>query len=781
MSDLERLRGAMADRYRIESEIGSGGMATVFLAHDLKHDRKVAIKVLHADVARAIGSDRFLNEIRVAARFAHPNIVGLIDSGSADLGGGAPTPYYVMPFVDGESLRQRLGRESQLPITDALRIAGQVADALAHAHTQGVVHRDIKPENILLTGGHALVTDFGIAKAVVTAGGSDLTTQGVIVGTPAYMSPEQASGERALDGRVDVYALGCVLYEMIAGEHPFAAPTAQQMILRALTERPRPLNTHRPAVSPQIGAVVARALERLPTDRYATAAEFADALGTAQGSAPLQGRRYSWRIVALVGLPLLVLAGIALAVWGRMGGGSAGPDRARSLVVLPFANTSGNRGDEYFSDGMTDELAAALAKVPGLRVAARSSAYQFKSQSVDVHEIGRRLTVSAVVDGSVRRNGDSLYITAQLVNVADGLTLWSDSYVRGVTGVFTVQHQITAAIARALRLGGAGATGQAGVGTTNIEAHDLFLRGRYFWNLRDREGFRKAIEYFEQAIARDSVYAQAWAGLGDAYSLTGGFGYLAPAEAFARARAAANRALALDSTLADAHTALGFIHLFYDWDWRAARERLEQAIALDPRYGEARLFHGWYFLAVNRLDDAVRELRETVADEPVSLILNTRLGSMLMFAGRTDEAIAQLNRALELDPGYRLAHLDLARMYAARGDYAKALEEWGKTADYVGSYGAGVFGFILASAGRRADATAEIRRLQSDTVEPYANALPIAQIYAALGDRDHAFMWLDRAYADRNWSLYFCRVDPLLQSLHDDPRWATFVRRMNFP
>ncbi len=779
MSDLERLRGALADRYRIESEIGAGGMATVFLAHDLKHDRKVAIKVLHADVALAIGSDRFLNEIRVAARFAHPNIVGLIDSGSADLGGRAPTPYYVMPFVDGESLRQRLGREPQLPITDALRIAGQVADALAHAHAQGVVHRDIKPENILLTSGHALVTDFGIAKAVVSAGGSDLTTHGVIVGTPAYMSPEQASGERALDGRVDVYALGCVLYEMLAGEHPFSAPTAQQMILRALTERPRPLSSFRPAVSPQIGAAVARALERVPSDRFASAADFAAALNTAQGTSSQPERRISWRAVALVVLPLIGIAGIALVLQNRAGGGSAATARARSLVVLPFANTSGNRGDEYFSDGMTDELAAALAKVPGLRVAARSSAYQFKGQNVDVHEIGRRLSVGAVVDGSVRRSGEMVNITAQLVTVADGLTLWSDTYVRGVADVFTVQHQIASAIARTLQLGTTSTSGSAG--TTSAEAHDLFLRGRYFWNMRDREGFRRGIEYFEQAIARDSGYAQAWAGLGDAYSLIGGFGYLAPAEAFARARAAANRALALDSTLADAHTALGFIHLFYDWDWRAARERLEQALALDSRYGEARLFHAWYFVAVNRLDDAIGEVREAVADEPISLILNTRLGSMLMFAGRTDEALAQFNRVLELDPGYRLAHLDLARTYAARGEYAKALGEWGKTADYVGAYGSGVYGYVLARSGQRNEAMAEIQRLQRDTVEPYANALPIAQIYGALGDNDHAFMWLDRAYADRNWPLYFCRVDPLLQSLHDDPRWETFVRRMNFP
>ena len=780
MSEVDRLTTALADRYQVEREIGQGGMATVYVARDRKHDRKVAIKVLHGGFASAVGAERFLNEILVAARFSHPNILGLIDSGSVDLGGPFPTPFYVMPFVDGESLRERLNREGQLPVADTLRIAREVADALAHAHAHGVVHRDIKPENILLTGGHALVADFGIAKAVDSAGGKNLTTQGVIVGTPAYMSPEQASGERSLDGRVDIYALGCVLYEMLAGEHPFEAPTAQTMMVRALTERPRPLRAVRPAVPQALEAVVSRALERFAADRHASAAELAQDLASAQDAGLAPRRPVAWRTVAMIGVPVALLVALALFVLGRDHRADHASAPSRSLVVLPFANTSASREDEYFSDGMTDELAAALAKVPGLRVAARSSAYQYKGRNVDVHEIGRRLAVGAVVDGSVRRTGDTIHITAQVVNTTDGLTLWSDTYERDVKGVFTIQDQIAASIARALQLS-VGNTGHPDVGTTNLEAHDLFLRGRFFWNRRDQTGFNKAIDYFGQAIARDSGYAQAWAGLGDAYSLMGGFGYMEPAEAFARARAAANRALALDSSLADAHTALGFIHLFYDWDWRAARERLEQARALDPRYGEARLFHGWFLVAMNRLDDAIAELREAAADEPLSPILITRLGTMLLFARRYDEAQAQFNRVLELDPAYPLAHLDLARLHAARGEYDAALEEWRKTSEYVGSYGAGVFGFVLARSGRRNEALAEIRRLQRDTLEPYTDALPIAQIYGALGDRDHAFMWLDRAYGYRSWPLYFCRVDPLLESLHDDPRWAAFVKRMSFP
>ena len=778
MSDVARLTAAFAGRYQVEREIGRGGMATVYLAHDAKHDRKVAIKVLHDSVARAIGPERFLNEIMVAARFSHPNILGLIDSGSVDLGGSLPTPYYVMPYVDGESLRDLLDRERHLPVSDALRIAREVADALAYAHGHGVVHRDIKPENILLTGGHAVVADFGIAKAVATAGGKNLTTQGMIVGTPAYMSPEQASGEGSLDGRVDIYALGCVLYEMLAGEHPFSAPTPQTMILRAMTERPRPLRGVRPAVPPALDAVVRRALERVPADRHATAADLAQDLAAAQDAGLASPSRGPWRTVALIGIPVALLVAAGLMLLRRGPGSTAAATRA--LVVLPFANTSADRGDEYFSDGMTDELAAALAKVPGLRVAARSSAYQFKDRNVDVHEIGRQLAVSAVVDGSVRRSGDTVHITAQLVNVADGLTLWSDTYDRDVKGVFTIQNQIAASIARALQLS-VGGTGRQDVGTTNLEAHDLFLRGRFFWNRRDKDGFNKAVDYFGQAIARDSGYAQAWAGLGDAYSLLGGFGYMAPAEAFARARAAANRALSLDSSLADAHTALGFIHLFYDWDWSAARERLDQALTLDPRYGEGRLFRSWYLVAVNRGEEAIAELREAVADEPVSLILNTRLATMMMLAGHYDEALAQFQRVLELDPNYPLAHLDLARLRAARGEYDAALSELERSPELVGSYAVGLKGYVLARTGRRQQAIAEIARLQADTAHRYYVAEAIAEIYGALGDREHAFEWLDRAFTDRNWPLYLCRVDPLLLPLRGDPRWDAFVRRMEFP
>ncbi len=460
MSDiLDSLQSALADRYRIERELGRGGMATVYLAHDLRHDRSVALKVLRPELAHAVGADRFLREIRLCARLQHPHILGVHDSGEA---GGQL--WFTMPYVDGETLRSRLAREQQLPIGDAVRITTEIADALTYAHGRGVIHRDIKPENILLSGNHALVADFGIARALrggaAAQQGSEederLTETGMSLGTPQYMSPEQSVGERELDARTDVYSLGCVLYEMLAGEPPFTGPNPQSVLAKRLSE-PVPHIRSTREVPLAIDHAVTRALARAPADRFATAAEFAAALGSTSvesgsSTAPVTSRqsprKRRW-IGALIGAVLVILLGGYMAL-GRSGGGA--PGLPASAAVLPFTDLSPGKDQEYFSDGLTEELITSLSQVKGIRVAARTSSFQFKGQNADIRDVGRKLGVGAVLEGSVRKSGDRLRVTAQLSSAEDGYQLWSESYDRDLADVFAVQEEIARAIVGALRV-----------------------------------------------------------------------------------------------------------------------------------------------------------------------------------------------------------------------------------------------------------------------------------------------------------------------------------------
>lgn len=771
---IGQLDHAFNGRYRIEGVLGAGGMATVYTARDEKHGRSVAIKILHPTIATPVFAERFLREIRVAAQFSHPGILGLFDSGSVTVD-GADLPYYVMPRIEGETLRARLERDKPLAIPDAIDIGRQIAEALGYAHARQVIHRDIKPENILLVGNQVLVADFGIAKAAWTATGGGLTADGAILGTPAYMSPEQVS-ESDVGPASDIFALGIVLYEMLVGELPFGGASLQTQLARRLHDTPTPVRALRPTIPVGVDRVVARMLARTPADRFPSGAEAAAALKESLTAGPPERARGRTAIRLAVGAAAVVAVALAARAMrgGPIGGGSTLP---RSIAVLPFANVGADPANEYYGDGIADEVAGSLAKLPGFRIAARSSAFQFKGQNIGAQDIGRRIGVAAVVEGSVRPMGKQIRISAQLINAADGLSIWSESYERPVDQVFTVQSEISTAIARAL---GATPTATPQAPIPNSRAYEAFLQGRWHWGKRDREGFERAVQYFQAALKEDSLFAKAWAGLGDAYSLLGGFGYMAPALAFEQARAAASRAVALDSTLADAHTALGFIHLFYDRDWTATRRELEQALRLDPRYGEARLFYGWYLVAANRASEAVDTLTAAVRDEPVSLILNTRLGSILLLAGRIDEAKRQLRHSVELSESYPHAYVDLAKIAAIEGDYPAALGYLSRAPELVASYGSGTRGVVLARSGRKNEALAEAARLASG-VGPTQSALAAAQTYAALGDRDQAFRLLEQAYRDHDWALFFARSDPFLAPLHGDSRWTAFVERMRFP
>ena len=772
---LARLKAALADRYAIDRELGHGGTATVYLAQDLKHGRSVAVKVLRPELAAALGAERFLREIEIAARLTHPHILPLHDSGEA-----AGFLYYVMPFVQGESLRDRLHREPQLPIDEAVKIAREVATALSHAHSQDVVHRDIKPENILVSGGEAVVADFGIARAIVAAGAETLTDTGLAVGTPGYMSPEQATGAMQLDGRSDVYSLGCVLYEMLAGHPPFLGTTAQEILARHSLDAVPPLRTIRPELPEAVELAVRKALAKSPADRFATAAAFSEAM--TQASTPPSFARRAARPA------VFVAAGVAAFVTGYAlltRPPSSSDEPGQSIAVLPFKNIGGDVNNEPFSDGMTDEITTALGKVEGLRVAARSAAFRFKGKNVVPEEIGRQLHVLYVLDGGVRMGGNRRRVSAQLINVARGNEIWAEEYDRDARDrdVFVVQDEITRAIVAALRvhLSGPASAALAEHATVSPEAHDLYLQGRYFFARRDSASLRKAQDYFERAIQKDSSYALAWAGLSDAYSHIGVFGYVPPRAVYAKAKAAALQALALDSTLAGAHTSLGFIALFYDWDWPTAGRQFDRALALDPRYPDAHLFHGWYFVATNRMDDAIREVQTAVNLEPFSSVNNARLSSMLFLARRYDEALAQSLRVLELDslvPG-PAGRGDLARAYLWLGRCAESLAALEGRPVFSAIFSGGLLGYAYARCGRRAQALAELDRLGAVAREGrYVSHYALAMIHAGLGDNERALAELDSAYVERAWAMFTLRVDPAFDGLRADPRFGRLLKKV---
>ncbi|MEK6609635.1 MAG: protein kinase, partial [Gemmatimonadota bacterium] len=617
MTDLaERLRDALSDRYAIEHEVGQGGMATVFLAHDLKHDRSVALKVLHPELAAALGPERFLREIRVAARLNHPHIVPLHDSGQA-----GELLYYVMPYVDGESLRQRLTREKQLPIEEALEIARDVAAALDYAHRQQVVHRDIKPENVMLHEGEALVTDFGIAKAISAAGGPSITQTGMSVGTPAYMSPEQAAGEADPDGRSDVYSLGCVLYEMLAGHAPFSGPTAQAIITRRFTEPVPSVRAARPTVPESVDQAVTKALAKVPADRFATGAQLAQALVVHTGTTP---------------------PGTSTALATQAAGAG------KSIAVLSFVNMSNDPENEYFSDGIAEEIINALSKVQALQVASRTSSFAFKGKNEDIGEIGRKLKVGTVLEGSVRKAGVKLRVTAQLVNVADGYHLWSERYDRQLEDVFAIQDEIAENIVKALRVVLSEREKRAieKAPAENVEAYDYYLRGRQFFHQFRRTGIQFARRMFERAMEIDPGYVRAYAGAADCCSFLymywdGSRANLDGADTYSR------KALELGPELAEAHASRG-LAVSLSKRYEEAEREFETAIRLDPRLFEAHYFYGRASFQQSKNVEAVQHYEEASRVRPEDYQTVLLVVTPLRTLGRAADAEAALLRGRQL-------------------------------------------------------------------------------------------------------------------------------------
>jgi serine/threonine-protein kinase len=736
---------SLADRYTIERMLGQGGMATVHLAEERKHKRKVAIKVLKQEFGASVGAERFLREIGIAAQLSHPHIVPLIDSGESE-----GSLYYVSPYVPGGSLRDRLNRQSKLPVDEALRIAHEIGTALDYAHRNGFVHRDVKPENILFADDHALLADFGIAHVRTSAGGEALTLAGLALGTPEYMSPEQASGETEIGIPGDIYGLACVFYEMLAGEPPFRGLSPRATMAKQVTERARPLRTLRPDAPSGFERVLEKALAKNPAERFVTILEFCDALDRARSE---PGRPFAMT--------------------------------TRTIAVLPFVNASPDPDNEYLSDGITDELINALAKVDGLRVASRTSVFALKGKAQDVRAIGALLEASEVLEGTLRRSGENLRITAQLTSADDGHLLWSERYDRRLDDVFAIQDEIAGTIVNKLR-----STSFADVipaasdrHTESVEAYGLYLRGRYAWNKRTSEGVTEGIKYFEEAIAADPAYALAYTGLADSYALHIDYRNVPTHEGFEKAKFYARKAIALDDTLAEAHASLAWSLFIYDWDWDGAAREFRRAIELDPRYATAHQWYAFMLASREKFDESLIEAHTAQENDPASVSVRRSLGYCYLYARKYEQARYHLDRAVAMNPTaeetYRIQGLILTlnKEYSAA---ERVLREAVALASECSTYSKVTLGYSLAAAGDRSYALQVAAELEERRKTEYISPVELAIIHIALGDWQRALDWIEDAVDDRRgWAAYL-RVHPQVDPLRGEPRFAALVKRMKF-
>jgi serine/threonine protein kinase len=706
---LDWVRVALGDQYAIERELGRGGTATVYVAEDLKHRRKVALKVLRPELAALLGSDRFLREIEIAAKLRHPHILPLFDSGEID-----GLLYQVMPYVEGASLRELLEREKRLALDDALRITRQVADGLGYAHSLGIVHRDVKPENILFEAGHAVVTDFGIARAVSEARADRLTDTGIVVGTPTYMSPEQAGGAEELDARSDLYSLACVLFEMLTGDPPFTASTAQALVARKSVEPPPKLRVVRPAVPESVEAAVARALATLSGDRFATVGAFVGAL-----TAPVPA-----------------------------GGGGA----PVSIAVLPFANVSADLENDYLGDGIAEEITNALTKVRALRVASRTSAFAFKRQTLDIRTIGQQLGVATVLEGSVRRAGNQLRITAQLVDVANGYHLWSERYDREMEDVFVIEDEIARNIAGALSVILSEEEKQVlkRVPTSDVKAYEFYLRGRQFFAQARKKSLEYARDMFTRAIQLDPEYALAYAGVADSCSMLHMY-YPSSEPDTELADSASRKALELGPELAEAHASRGFA-LFQMQRLEEAEREFREAMELDPKQYEARYFYARTCFQQGRFEQAA-QLFEAAAQAREDYQSRFFAAQSYAAMGREAEAESAYRRAmdvatqhLELNPDDPRAATMVAVSYCRLGEPEKGLE-WAERATAIDPEDAGV-------------------------------RYNVACLYSLEGETEKAVACLEEAVERGFGNASWIEHDPDLDPVRDHPRFAVLLERV---
>jgi serine/threonine-protein kinase len=734
--------------------------------------------VLQPELAHALGPQRFLQEIEIAARLVHPNILPLHDSGEA---GGLL--YYVMPYVEGPTLRQRLTREQHLALGEAVQIARNVADALTYAHNHGVVHRDIKPENVLLSGGQYVVADFGIARAIDEAGAARLTETGLALGTPAYMSPEQASGARDPDGRSDIYSLGCLVYEMLAGAPPFTGPSAQAIMARhAIDPVPR-LRTLRPTIPAGVERAVEKALAKVPVDRFATADQFAKQLAQASTAeavaadirrARSAGHRRT--LGAAVGVLLLGVGGWWVSIKLENHG-------IRRLGVLPFANLTNAPEQEYFAEGMHDALISELAQA-GVPVIARTSVMQYQHTTKPARVIAAELNIDAVVEGSVARSADSVFIRAQLVDGGTEQTLWAGTYGGDVRHVLNLQRQMTRAIVGELRLA---LTPQAELRLRSAprvhpEAYEAYLKGMFHWRRSTLQDLQTAKQYFEFALLKDPQYALAHVGMAHVWIGLQQHGFVAASEATPLAKAAAAKALTLDSTIAEVHSTLAFIKCWSDWDWQGAETGFRQAIKLNRNDPQARAYYSHLLHIVGRPQEAMAQIDSALELDPLNSLFRSLYAMDLMYARRFDDAISLLRGTLQTEPTNTVALATLRSAYHEKGMYKEALEVWKASLEAKGdtvAKAALARGFADGGYSGALSRMAEtlVMRSRTSHVTPWQ----IGTLYTRAGKKDEALDWLEKAFEARDPNVPYLSVDPIFDDLRANPRFQALIHRLNLP
>ncbi|HJU93566.1 MAG TPA: protein kinase [Pyrinomonadaceae bacterium] len=769
--------------YKILDTLGAGGMGEVYLAQDTRLGRKIALKLLPPEFTiDAERVQRFEQEARAASALSHPNVCVIHEIGDTKDG----RRFITMEYIEGTTLRQLLAQK-QLTLLEALDVAAQIAAALAAAHAAGIVHRDIKPENVMLRpDGVVKVLDFGLAKLVEEKNRSifgleesslqqNQTAKGVILGTVSYMSPEQARGKR-VDARTDIFSFGILLYEMLTGEQPFTGETVNHTIVAILEKEP-PVSQFIYSYPPEIQRIIKKCLAKKAGDRYSVAKSLFDDLKELQDELAFQSKLERTSAPNKMAATQKQIIKAATA--------------QNSIAILPFANMSNEAENEYFCDGLAEELLNALAKIEDLKVAARTSAFSFKNKNVEISAIGKTLNVKTVLEGSVRRSGNRLRISVQLVNAADGYQLWSERYDREMRDIFDVQDEITLAVVDSLKVKLFGEEKAAILQryTDNPEAYELYLKGLYHSYKWTDEGFRKSIEYFEKALEKDPEFAPAYAKIADYYHFSSHIGLFSPQEIFPKWKAAAQRALEIDEGLADAHMAMAHIYFYYERDWAKAEREFERAVALNPNSTDAHKYYGLFLASRERFDQAVTEGEKALALDPLSIAVKIVAGFIYLFVDRLDDALGLVRQMIELDSNAPQGYWVGGSLLMANGKFDEALATFQKSLSLGDNQMAlAKLGCAYGLAARRDEALKILDQLLEMRERQYAAPFNIARVYAGLGDNDKAFEWMEKAVEERDADLVFLKryVEAgagvyLGENFSTDSRYEDILRCVGLP